>query len=105
MLKKFLFTLLTCLIIFKTNAFAIPLTSNLYKEGVYRVDSTAGNTATAKLTTPNNTTYLLIFDEKNNLELIRRFDFKNETANLNKINAGSIISVIGNGEISINFND
>ncbi|MBN1064946.1 hypothetical protein DVV81_08800 [Clostridium botulinum] len=104
-MKKFLFTLITCLTIFKTNAYAIALTSDLYKEGVYRVDSTAGDSATAKLMTPNSTTYLLIFDEKNNLELIRRLNFKNETANLNKINDGSVISIIGTGEIYINFNN
>ncbi|WP_261783153.1 hypothetical protein [Clostridium botulinum] len=63
-MKKFLFALITCLTIFKTNAYAIDLKSDLYKEGVFRVDSTSGNTATAKLMTPDSTTYLLIFDEK-----------------------------------------
>ncbi|MBN1042140.1 hypothetical protein FDA09_09555 [Clostridium botulinum] len=104
-MKKFLFALITCLTIFKTNAYAIDLKSDLYKEGVFRVDSTSGNTATAKLMTPDSTTYLLIFDEKNNLKLIRRLDFKNETANLEKISNGSIISIIGNGEIYIDFKD
>ena len=104
-MKKFLFILLLCLAIFKTTAFAIPLKSDLYKEGVYKVDSTPSDSATAKLMTPNSITHLLIFDEKNNLELIRRFDFKNETANLNKINDGYLISIIGNGEIYIDFNE
>lgn len=98
-IKKFLILLLISIIAVSEVPKAIPV-STTYKQGIYSMKE-VNTTSTAKLTTPNNVTSLIIIDSKNNEKFYKRFDTIDEVINLGFIKSGDIITIVGSGEIEI----
>jgi hypothetical protein len=98
--KTFLIVFLISTIIFTETPKAL-FTSDSYKQGIYNISEVTPFNATAKLTTPNNVTSLIIIDSNGNQKFYKRFDTLDEIINLGIIKPGDLIAIVGNGEIAI----
>jgi len=75
--------------------------SNVYKQGIYDITDIAEVKATAKLTTPNAVTSLIVIDPNGNQIFYKKFDTVNEEINLGTVKDEDLIAIIGKGDIAI----
>jgi len=101
-IKQFVAIILISLIAFTESPKAI-ITSDTYKQGIYKLSEIKEFTAVAKLVTPNNVTSLIIIDSNGNQKFYKRFDTINQVVNLGLIKDGDLIAIVGTGEIAVTF--
>ena len=101
-IKQFVAIILISLIAFTESPKAI-ITSDTYKQGIYKLSEIKEFTAVAKLVTPNNVTSLIIIDSNGNQKFYKRFDTINQVVNLGLIKDGDLIAIVGTGEIALTF--